>query len=77
MLKAKLYEKEYLERKTKLEQISGEKKEIGFGSQIRNYIFQPYTLVKDTRTKYEVGNVQAVLDGEIDGFINAYLQEFG
>ncbi|MDR2539580.1 MAG: peptide chain release factor 2 [Chlamydiales bacterium] len=77
MLKAKLYEKEYLERKAKLEQISGEKKEIGFGSQIRNYIFQPYTLVKDTRTKYEVGNVQAVLDGEIDGFINAYLQEFG
>ena len=77
MLKAKLYEKEYLERKTKLEQISGEKKEIGFGSQIRNYIFQPYTLVKDTRTKYEVGNVQAVLDGEIDGFINAYLHEFG
>ncbi len=77
MLKAKLYEKEYLERKAKLEEISGEKKEIGFGSQIRNYIFQPYTLVKDTRTKYELGNVQAVLDGELDGFINAYLQEFG
>lgn len=77
MLKAKLYEKEYLERKAKLEEISGEKKEIGFGSQIRNYIFQPYTLVKDTRTKYEMGNVQAVLDGELDGFINAYLQEFG
>lgn len=77
MLKAKLYEKECLERKAKLEQISGEKKEIGFGSQIRNYIFQPYTLVKDARTKYEMGNIQAVLDGELDGFINAYLQEFG
>lgn len=77
MLKAKLYEQEYLERKRKLEELSGEKKEIGFGSQIRNYIFQPYTLVKDTRTKYEVGNVQAVLDGDLDGFINAYLQEFG
>lgn len=77
MLKAKLYEQEYLERKSKIEELSGEKKEIGFGSQIRNYVFQPYTLVKDTRTKYEVGNAQAVLDGELDGFINAYLQEFG
>lgn len=53
------------------------KKEISWGSQIRNYVFQPYTLVKDTRTKYEVGNIHAVMDGEIDGFINAYLKEFG
>ena len=77
MLQSKLYEKEVLERKAKLDALGGEKKEIAWGSQIRNYVFQPYTLVKDTRTKYEVGNVQAVMDGEIDGFINAYLKEFG
>ena len=47
------------------------------GSQIRNYVFQPYTLVKDTRTKVEIGNVQAVMDGEIDEFVTAYLKEFG
>lgn len=77
MLKAKLYEKEVLEREEKLQKISGEKKEIAWGSQIRSYVFQPYTLVKDMRTKVENGNVQAVMDGEIDGFINAYLKEFG
>jgi peptide chain release factor 2 len=77
MLKSKLYEKEYSERQQKLASIGGEKKEIAWGSQIRNYVFQPYTLVKDTRTKYEVGNIQAVMDGEIDGFVNAYLKEFG
>ena len=77
MLKAKLYEKEELERKAKLENLGGEKKEIAWGSQIRNYVFQPYTLVKDTRTKYEVGNAEAVLDGDLEGFINAYLKEFG
>ncbi len=77
MLRSKLYEKEYAERQQKLSAIGGEKKEIAWGSQIRNYVFQPYTLVKDTRTKFEVGNVQAVMDGEIDGFINAYLKEFG
>ena len=57
--------------------MGGEKKEIAWGSQIRNYVFQPYTLVKDTRTKYEVGNIQGVMDGDLDGFINAYLKEFG
>lgn len=77
LLRAKLYEKELMERESKLKEISGEKKEIAWGSQIRNYVFQPYTLVKDTRTKYEVGNVEDVMDGNLDGFINAYLKEFG
>ena len=77
LLKAKLYEKERLERESKIQEMGGEKKEIAWGSQIRNYVFQPYTLVKDTRTKYEVGNIDAVMDGEIDDFINAYLKEFG
>lgn len=77
MLKSKLYEKEYTERQEKLAAMGGEKKKIEWGSQIRNYVFQPYTLVKDTRTKYEVGNIDAVMDGEIDGFVNAYLKEFG
>lgn len=77
LLKAKLYDKERLERESKLQDMAGEKKEIAWGSQIRNYVFQPYTLVKDTRTKYEVGNIDAVMDGEIDDFINAYLKEFG
>jgi len=77
MLASKLYEKEVLEQKQKLEAIGGEKKEIAWGSQIRNYVFQPYTLVKDTRTKVEVGNVQAVMDGDIDIFITAYLKQYG
>lgn len=77
LLKAKVYDLEMEERKKKMESIAGEKKEIAWGSQIRNYVFQPYTLVKDARTKYEKGDVQAVMDGEIDEFINAYLKEFG
>jgi peptide chain release factor 2 len=77
MLKSKLYEKEVTERQQKLSALGGEKKEIAWGSQIRNYVFQPYTLVKDTRTKLEKGNVQAVMDGDIDDFVNAYLKEFG
>lgn len=77
MLRSKLYELEVTERENALNALKGEKKEIAWGSQIRNYVFQPYTLVKDTRTKYESGNVQAVMDGEIDGFVNAYLKEFG
>lgn len=76
MLRSKLYEQKVEERQKKIEEIGGEKKEIGWGSQIRSYVFQPYTLVKDNRTKVEIGNVQAVMDGEIDEFINAYLKEF-
>lgn len=78
LLRAKLYEKEILEREAKLKEMGGEKMDIAWGSQIRNYVFQPYTLVKDTRTKYEVGDIQAVMDGEyLDDFVNAYLKEFG
>lgn len=77
MLKSKLYEKQVRETEEKLDAMGGEKKEIAWGSQIRNYVFQPYTLVKDTRTKVEVGNVDAVMDGDIDVFVNAYLKEFG
>ena len=77
LLKAKLYEKEILDRESKIKEIGGEKMDIAWGSQIRNYVFQPYTLVKDTRTKYEVGNIDGVMDGDLDGFIHAYLKEFG
>ncbi len=77
MLLSKLHEKKILEQEAELKALSGQKMENAWGSQVRNYVFQPYTLVKDTRTKYEEGNVQAVMDGEIDGFVNAYLKEFG
>lgn len=77
MLRSKLYEREILEREESLKEMGGEKKEIAWGSQIRNYVFHPYTLVKDTRTKYEDGNIESVMNGEIDGFVNAYLKEFG
>lgn len=77
MLRSKLYEQEVLEREKALNILKGEKKENAWGSQSFNYVFQPYTLVKDTRTKFESGNIQAVMDGEIDEFVNAYLKEFG
>jgi peptide chain release factor 2 len=77
MLKARLYEKELSERKTKINKEGGEKKEIAWGHQIRSYVFQPYTLIKDMRTGYEEGNVDAVMDGGLDGFVTAYLKEFG
>jgi peptide chain release factor 2 len=77
MLRSKLYEMQVVEREKKLDQMGGEKKEIAWGSQIRNYVFQPYTLVKDTRTKVEKGDVEAVMDGDIDEFVYAYLKEFG
>jgi peptide chain release factor 2 len=77
MLRSKLYELEVLERERAMNELKGEKKDNAWGSQIRNYVFQPYTLVKDTRTKMESGNIQAVMDGELDDFIYAYLKEFG
>ena len=74
MLKAKLYQKKLEEQQAELDEIRGEQKEIGWGSQIRSYVFHPYSLVKDHRTNTEVGNVQAVMDGEIDPSIDAYLR---
>ena len=74
MLKAKLYQKKIEEQEAKLAEIRGEQKEIGWGSQIRSYVFHPYSMVKDHRTSVETGNVQAVMDGEIDLFIDAYLR---
>lgn len=73
MLKAKLLELKEQEKNEKLNQIKGEQMDIAWGSQIRSYVFCPYTLVKDHRTNYEEGNVQKVMDGEIDEFIQAYL----
>jgi peptide chain release factor 2 len=74
MLKAKLFMLKKEANAEKLSDIRGEVKEIGWGNQIRSYVMQPYTLVKDHRTDYESGNVDAVMDGAIDGFINAYLK---
>lgn len=73
MLKAKLYMLKQQEQLDKAAGIRGESKEIGWGNQIRSYVMQPYTMVKDHRTNAEVGNVQKVMDGDIDTFINAYL----
>ncbi|WP_310171799.1 peptide chain release factor 2 [Neobacillus niacini] len=74
MLKAKLYQREIEQQEKELLEIRGEQKEIGWGSQIRSYVFHPYSMVKDHRTNTESGNVQAVMDGEIDPFIDAYLR---
>jgi peptide chain release factor 2 len=74
MLKAKLFMLKKEANAEKLSDIRGEVKEIGWGNQIRSYVMQPYTLVKDHRTDYESGNVDAVLDGALDGFINSYLK---
>ncbi|MEE0944166.1 MAG: peptide chain release factor 2 [Clostridia bacterium] len=74
MLKAKLAEIAEQQQKEKIEDIKGVQKEIAWGSQIRSYVFHPYTMVKDHRTSYEVGNIQAVMDGDLEGFINAYLK---
>ncbi len=73
MLKAKLLEIKEREKLDKIEDIQGNKMNIEWGAQIRSYVFMPYTLAKDARTGYEDSNIQAVMDGEIDGFINAYL----
>lgn len=74
MLKSKLYEIKEIEQKEKIDDIKGDYKEIAWGSQIRTYVFHPYNMVKDHRTNYEEGNVNAVMDGEIDSFIDAYLK---
>jgi peptide chain release factor 2 len=74
MLKGKIYQRKIEEQEQTLAQIRGEQKEIGWGSQIRSYVFHPYSLVKDHRTNTEVGNVQGVMDGDIDVFIDAYLR---
>lgn len=74
MLTSKLIEIKEREHLEKIEDIKGEQKEIAWGSQIRSYVFMPYTLVKDHRTGFESGNINAVMDGDIDGFINAYLK---
>ena len=74
MLKSKLFDLKEKEQKEKIEDLKGEQKEIAWGSQIRSYVFCPYTMVKDHRTNYEVGNVEAVMDGEIDEFIRSYLK---
>ncbi len=73
MLKSKLIEIAEREQKEKIDDLKGVQLEIGWGSQIRSYVFHPYTMVKDHRTNFEVGNIGAVMDGALDGFINAYL----
>lgn len=73
MLKARLYEYYRAQKEEENSKFAAEKKDISFGSQIRSYVFCPYTMVKDHRTKYNVGNIQAVMDGDLDEFMNAYL----
>ncbi len=73
LLKARLYQQELEKRKEEQSKLEGEKKDIGFGSQIRSYVLQPYQLIKDVRTGFEVGDPQRVLDGDLDGLIEAYL----
>ena len=74
MLKSKLLDLKEKEQKEKIEDLKGDQKDIAWGSQIRSYVFCPYTMVKDHRTNYEVGNVEAVMNGEIDAFIESYLK---
>ena len=76
MLKSQLYQIELEKKREKLNEIESSKKRIEWGSQIRSYVMQPYKLVKDLRTQYETGNVNAVMDGDLDGFIKAYLMQF-
>ena len=74
MLKSKLLDLKEQEQKETIEDLKGEQKEIAWGSQIRSYVFCPYTMVKDHRTNYEVGNVAGVMDGDLDGFMESYLK---
>ena len=75
MLKSKLLDLKEKEHKEKIEDLKGEQRDIAWGSQIRSYVFCPYTMVKDHRTNYEVGNVQAVMDGDLDEFMESYLKQ--
>jgi peptide chain release factor 2 len=75
VLKARLYDLKLKEQQAKLEQLGGEKKDIAFGSQIRSYVMQPYQMVKDHRTKFQAGDVNRVLDGDLDEFIKAFLMK--
>ena len=77
ILKARIYEKTQDEKRAEMEKFYGEKGEIGWGNQIRSYVFQPYQMVKDLRTGVETGNIDAVMDGELDPFINAWLRAGG
>jgi peptide chain release factor 2 len=73
VLRSRLFDLKMKEQQAKLDQLGGEKKDIAFGSQIRSYVLHPYQMVKDHRTKEEVGDVERVLDGDIDGFVKTYL----
>ena len=75
VLKARLYDLKLKEQQAKLDQIGGEKRDIAFGSQIRSYVLQPYQMVKDHRTKLQVGDPSRVLDGDLDPFIKTYLMK--
>ena len=77
ILKSHLYEIELQKKREKQAEVEGNKMKIEWGSQIRNYVLHPYKLVKDLRTNHETSNVQAVLDGDLDAFIKAFLMEFG
>lgn len=77
LLKSQLYELEYRARMEKRAEIEADKKKIEWGSQIRNYVMQPYKLVKDVRTGHETSNVDAVLNGDLDDFLKAYLMAYG
>ena len=74
MLKSKLLNLKEKEQKETIDELKGNQKDIAWGNQIRSYVFCPYTLVKDHRTNYEIGNVDSVMDGNIDQFIEAYLK---
>jgi peptide chain release factor 2 len=73
VLRARLYDLERRKREEKKQELQESQKEIAWGSQIRSYVMQPYRLIKDHRTKHEMGNVDAVLDGDLDSFVEAYL----
>ncbi|NBV38006.1 MAG: peptide chain release factor 2 [Verrucomicrobia bacterium] len=77
ILRARIYEKMLDDKRTEMERYYGEKGDIGWGNQIRSYVFQPYQMVKDLRTGVETGNIQAVMDGDIDAFINGWLRAGG